>query len=261
MVELTTIGLVLQIRLRRLAKLGNATPKPEDSSAASSPKSAEPSPSKQDQTQQNKAPETSRRPINITPAAASTRDATSVNETAASSSSPLDDSSSKRTAATIDDRSQRKQQANKKPHLVQEESLPDWTDRVLSSIFRVTLDPERLEDAQGRKLIFLPSAASEVAESGSPARFTEDLLDSAILESATLRPHNTSLLKYFVACWKRITLALAQLKDGPPEKKKVLDEAKRLCMSYSLFSLTMPDLFGYVGSPYPCCCSLFGRVQ
>ncbi|ROT35206.1 ubiquitin conjugation factor E4 [Sodiomyces alkalinus F11] len=245
-----------QIRLRRLAKLGTASPKPEDSSSASSPKLAASPSSEQDQARQKKATDTPKRPITITPAAATatttttsttTRDVSSSNQAAASSSSPsLDDSSNKRAAARIDDRAQGTQPANKKPYVGQEESLLDWTDRVLSGTFRFTLDPERLVDAQGHKLTFLPNSSSEVAEAGSPAKLNEELLDSAILEAATLRPHNTSLLKYLLSCWKRITRVLGQQpKDGSAEeKRKILEEAKRLCMSYSLFSLTMPDLFG-----------------
>jgi ubiquitin conjugation factor E4 B len=125
----------------------------------------------------------------------------------------------------------------------QEESLGDFADRVLSHIFRVTVDPSRLVDAHGHKLTFLPGVSQELQDTGEPLKLNANVLDSAILEAATAWPQEKPLLNYLLPCWKRAVRALGSVRDNAKQKREVLEEAKRLCMSNCLFALTIPDLF------------------
>lgn len=223
-----------QIRLRRIAKLGAApAPKPDESSRPTTPSSstqeAEPSPSSNSQTTPT-----------ITPAAASKAPAPKM--TPASSVSA--DSSQKRTAAKIEDRTPATQPQNKRPNTTQNETVEEYSDRLLSQIFRISVDSEQTTDPQGHSLTFLPDLAEELSGEGLPLRLSKDRLDSALMEAASLHPQNIPLLTYLSPCFKRAHRALTASKEGPGEKREVLQEARRLAVSNILFALTLPDLFG-----------------
>jgi ubiquitin conjugation factor E4 B len=48
-------------------------------------------------------------------------------------------------------------------------------------------------------------------------------------------------------CWKRIIHALSVLKETQQQKREILLEARRLCMSQCLFAVTLQEeLFEYV---------------
>lgn len=96
----------------------------------------------------------------------------------------------------------------------------------------------------GQKLIFLPNLNAELNDAGDALKLSTGNLDQAILEAASLQPHNKPLMDYLLPCWKRAVKALSSAKavDGP--KLEALEEAKRLALSYCLFSFTIPDLFG-----------------
>ncbi|EEY19687.1 ubiquitin conjugation factor E4 [Verticillium alfalfae VaMs.102] len=230
-----------QIRLRRLAKLGTASPKPsEESGSSTKPEGTSttlsaPTP---EQRASPAAQASEKRKINVTPTPADKPQVSS------SPSSTIPDRSHKRAAAKIDDRPQATQPATKKPNMAPEESIDDYTHRTVSSLFRITLNSSQTDDGHGHQTTFLPGVASELAEVGAPAKFTVAVLDTTLLEAATAQPHATPLLRYLLPCWKRVSRTLALLKDGEKQKREVLEEAKRLCMSYCLFALTIPDLFG-----------------
>jgi ubiquitin conjugation factor E4 B len=136
----------------------------------------------------------------------------------------------------------------RKPH-GKEESLEDFSDKTLSQIFRITLDPHKHEDAHGHRLLFLPDLHAELQQAGSTPRLSADMLDSAIQEAATAYPHDKPLLGYLLPCWKRVMRVIKTLRDKTPEKDAVLKEAKRLCMSNAIFALTIPALFGREPNP------------
>lgn len=127
------------------------------------------------------------------------------------------------------------------------ESFEDWADKTISQIFRVTTDESKTADLHGRKLTYLPNLTAELREqnpSGLP-RLSSDNIEQAILEAASAYPHDKPLMECMLPCWKRVVQAKKSLRAPTPEKEQLLLEAKRLCMSYCLFSVTLPDLFGY----------------
>lgn len=130
------------------------------------------------------------------------------------------------------------------------ESFEDWADKTISNIFRVTVDENRQTDLHGRRLTYLPNLNAELLEQNpdGPLRLSSDVIEQAILESASAFPFDKPLMDYMLPCWKRVVAAKKSLRAPTPEKEAVLAEAKRLCMSYCLFAVTLPDLFGYVSS-------------
>ena len=121
--------------------------------------------------------------------------------------------------------------------------METWEDRTLSGIFRFTLYEDDTRDAHGNKLYYLPGVKSELEESGSELKINAAILDQAILEAATIDGHP---LPYLLACWKRVTRIFRGFRSATADDPKlaVVSEAKRLCMSYSIFSATMPEMFG-----------------
>jgi len=124
------------------------------------------------------------------------------------------------------------------------ESIEEWTHQFLSSAFRITADPLQTRDKQGHELLLLPVLSQELVDRGQALRLSLEDLDPAILEMGNLFSHKKPLLDYFLPCWKNIIRAGKQLRDQQPKKVAVLQEAKRLCMSNSIFALTMPEYFG-----------------
>ncbi|KNG44905.1 ubiquitin conjugation factor e4 [Stemphylium lycopersici] len=212
---------VSQIRAKRLAKLGGPStpsgpPRPSStvpeaaSSGTSSPKPNESHPPKSNPFSQLgvKTDEPTKKPITIKPAQSSSNGA-----------SP--------------------QPAQK----VQEMSIETWEDRTLGNIFRITLHESHPKDSHGNKLYYLAGAKSDLQDEGRPLRFTTDLLDSVILEAASSQAHGTAL-EYMLSCWKRVTKALKSLTNKTGPRFEVVKEARRLCFSYCIFAITMPDMFG-----------------
>lgn len=120
--------------------------------------------------------------------------------------------------------------------------MDDFSDRILSQIFRITVDPKRVTDIHGHRLTFLPQASQELQENGSPLKLSAAILDSALLEAVTAIPADKSLLGYLLPSFKRIIRS--NILKETSEKREILEEAKRLCVSNCLFALTIPDLFG-----------------
>lgn len=128
------------------------------------------------------------------------------------------------------------------------ESIEDWSDKIITQIFRLTLDENRQTDLHGRKLTFVPGLSAELQEQdpSTPPRLSPDNVEQAILEAASAYPQDKPLMDYMLACWKRVVQAKKSLRAPTPEKEAVLQEAKRMCMSYAIFAVTLPDLFMYV---------------
>lgn len=129
-----------------------------------------------------------------------------------------------------------------------EESLEDWADRTLCDIFRVTLNETRTHDSHGSPLMFLLNLREELHQGGEPLKLNAQNIDQAILEAASTVPSSKPVLSYLLPAFKRIIKVGSSARRPTPEKQAVLDEAKRLCVSNCIFALTMPELFGYVGS-------------
>jgi ubiquitin conjugation factor E4 B len=126
-----------------------------------------------------------------------------------------------------------------------QESLDVWEDRTLGGIFRLTLDEKTRHDIHGHSLHYVGSVRDDLQENDAPIKLSTDVLDQAILEAAS-NLGKISPLDYLLACWKRVTRLLKSFKPAKPgdPKKGIIEEAKRLCMSYCIFAITMPDMFG-----------------
>lgn len=125
------------------------------------------------------------------------------------------------------------------------ESIETFEDRTLSAVFRLTLREDAQQDHHGRR-IYLPGLRSELQDEGKEPRIEVAVLDQALLEAASKSPSGKPL-DYLLPCWKRITKlhkGFRRSNDNDP-KFKVLLEARRLCMSYCIFGITMPEMFGY----------------
>ncbi|KAL6714904.1 Ubiquitin conjugation factor E4 [Lecanora helva] len=126
------------------------------------------------------------------------------------------------------------------------ETAEQWEDRVLSNLFRFTLDPDRQLDAHGNPVYFLRSTREELQEANQPIHLSTDLLDQTILEAASNLKSNATPLGYMISCWKRVNRQYRALKKAGENDYKfvVIKEARRLCLSYCIFAVTMPDMFG-----------------
>jgi ubiquitin conjugation factor E4 B len=239
-----------QIRRRRLAKLGgppaSATPgtgSPSTETQTSlGPASATTAEEKAATSESEKpTPSETRSKINITPAASTTPQAAGNAGSSRPGSNIDKESGAKRRASDIDGPSATPPPRKHTP--AAQETIEDYGDRVLSSIFRVTLDPSRTTDSHGHKLTFLPNLSQELADEGAPLKLSAGRVEEAILEAATAWPADRPLLDYLLPCWKRVTRTLKALRGPAPEKEALLKEARRLCFSNCIFALTMPELF------------------
>ncbi|KAL1960207.1 hypothetical protein VTO42DRAFT_8750 [Malbranchea cinnamomea] len=125
------------------------------------------------------------------------------------------------------------------------ESPEAFEERTLSAVFRITLDESKTTDVHGAKLKYLPGVRQELEEQGQPVRIHTGILDQALLEAAT-DLQNKRPLTYLLPCWKRISRLFKGFKKPSAEdpKYEIVKEARRLCMSYCLFAVTMPEMFG-----------------
>lgn len=109
----------------------------------------------------------------------------------------------------------------------------------------MTVDAARTKDAHGHKLTFLPNLSQDLTDEVAPLKLSQDRLEEAIMEAATEYPKDKPLFEYLLACWKRVVRTLKALRNPTPQKEALLKEARRLCFSNCIFSLTMPELFRY----------------
>ncbi|GAB7361463.1 hypothetical protein MBLNU230_g1519t1 [Neophaeotheca triangularis] len=123
-----------------------------------------------------------------------------------------------------------------------QESFEDWQHRVLSNILRATLNPEQTQDAHNYKLVYLQSIREDLEEQNAPLKLSVTAMDTAIPEAAGLEPGRKPF-EYLLACFKRCSRHLRSAK-GDEKKVEMLKEARRLCMSYCIFSVTMSEMYG-----------------
>ncbi|KID88629.1 ubiquitin fusion degradation protein 2 [Metarhizium guizhouense ARSEF 977] len=139
----------------------------------------------------------------------------------------------KRPAPDVDDTDSAPPAQKPTPQLVQQqqqksETDEDYANRVLSQVFRVSVDPHHMTTPQGQRLIFLPNLNQELNDSGDSLKLS---------------------IEYLLPCWKRVVRASSTAKNVSAPRQEILDEAKRLCMSNCLFALTMPALYGRDPNP------------
>ncbi|KAJ9607700.1 Ubiquitin conjugation factor E4 [Cladophialophora chaetospira] len=126
----------------------------------------------------------------------------------------------------------------------QNEPIEQWEDRTIKSVFRLTLDPGQTKDSHGQAVHFLAQLRQELLDDGKPLLLSTDLLEQAIMEAGAnlnkLTPHD-----WLFGCWKRITRLSKSVKDRTSENKRwaITAEARRLCMSWCILSITTPDVF------------------
>ncbi|PON20702.1 ubiquitin conjugation factor E4 B [Trichoderma gamsii] len=243
-----------QIRARRLAKLGNPTPpKPAESTPAEAGSSSSPAPPQSGSPAPEGESETKKTKITITPAAQPTSNPFA--QLGVRSSKPTDPEGStgtfrvarKRSASQVDDVLSAPPPRKDTP--VQPESDEDYADRILSQIFRVTVDPHRMTSNGNHRLTFLPNLNQELNESGEPLKLSVNNLDQAIIEACSSWPSDKPLMHYLLPCWKRAVKAASANKQTSGPKFDLSEESKRLCMSNCLFAVTMPVLYGREPNP------------
>ncbi|KAH1512776.1 hypothetical protein KXW65_004694 [Aspergillus fumigatus] len=134
--------------------------------------------------------------------------------------------------------------SNTPPPPKAEESIESFEDRTLSAVFKLSLREDRQRDIHGHKLIYLPGLRSELEDQGREPRIDTTVLDQALLEAASNTQQKP--LDYLLPCWGRISRlhkGFRRAREDDP-KFAVISEARRLCMSYCIFAITMPEMFG-----------------
>ena len=132
--------------------------------------------------------------------------------------------------------------ANGRPSSRSRESPEEWEDKSLRGIFRLSLDADNKQDSHGYRLHFVTGVREELEEEGRPIRMTTGNLDQALLEAAS-NLDKEEPLDYLLGCWKRVTRQFRTLKPED-SRYETVKEARRLCMSYCIFAISMPDMFG-----------------
>ena len=153
--------------------------------------------------------------------------------------------SSSGTSQTNNLKRDRPSSANERPISTTKEPLDIWEHKALSSIFRLTLDPSSRKDIHGHPLYYVQGVKDDLEEQDIAIQLSTDVLDQAILEAASNQEKSTPL-DYLLLCWKRVSKQFRAAKSPKIEEAKmaVIKEARRLCMSYCIFAVTMPDMFG-----------------
>ncbi|KAI5860326.1 ubiquitin conjugation factor E4 [Durotheca rogersii] len=232
-----------QMRQRRLAKLAGANAAPTNSKPSDAAKPESPTPTPGLSSQAIARPATSpNQQTNTIPSPQPPRQAPPTNPFSQLTTNKSDPGNEAATSSAT-------APPTKRAQVTKEETLDDWSNRVLSDIFRVTLDETNTTDSRGIRLTYLPDLRAELEESGDPVKLTTSSIDTAILEAARCVPLSKALLDYLLPCWKRVMKATKPSRPLPLERQEVLDEAKRLCMSNCIFALTMPEYFGRDSNP------------
>jgi len=221
---------VLQIRNKRLAKLSNPTASSTtDGAADSSVNASSPSPTR--------TPLSAQKSTEPQGGPASTTHSPQLSEGKRIKITPA-------TSVSEKPRSPAPSSGTTPP--TKQESIESFEDRILGAVFRLALKQGAQSDVHGQR-IFLPGLQSELQSEGKELLIQTATLDQALLEAAS-NVKQQHPLDYLLPCWKRITkLHKGFRRAGEDDPKfQVLCEARRLCMSYCIFAITMPEMFGYV---------------
>ncbi|KAK3898619.1 ubiquitin elongating factor core-domain-containing protein [Staphylotrichum tortipilum] len=238
-----------QIRRRRLQKLGGPSG-PGAPARTGSPSTGTPNAPSNTTTPvpaANPPASNSGPSINISPAPAATPQSAGSAASSRPGTTTLD-YGTKRRASDIDGPSASAPPRKQTPSSAQE-TIDDYADRVLSAVFRITVDPTRTADSYGHRLTFLNDLSSELAAEGAPLKLSVGRLEEALMEFASALPHDRPLFEYLLPCWKRLVRTIKLLRNPAPEKEALLKEARRLCFSNCIFAITVPELFGREPNP------------
>lgn len=122
-----------------------------------------------------------------------------------------------------------------------DESNEQWEDKTLRGIFRISLDPAHRTDSHGHRLQYVDGFRKELEEQGAPIRLTSGNIEEPLQEIAT-KLGETAALSNFLGCWKRVSRLYRGMKSQD-SKYNIVKEARRLCMSYCIFAITIPEMF------------------
>ncbi|KAI1616566.1 ubiquitin conjugation factor E4 B [Exophiala viscosa] len=230
-----------KIRNKRLAKLQQAQQQPQPQPESQS-LSSDPATSTQDVSQSKPPSLPSTPPVSAPqPPVPSASPAPSINISKASSPAPATRITITPQKREIDGPERPTSRQGSRPN----ETIEQWEDRTLRSIFRLSLDPQQMRDIHGQTLHPVPQLREELQSEEKPLLLNNELLEQAIMEAGAnlgqSTPHD-----WLFGCWKRITRLSKGVKERTPENKKwtVISEARRLCMSWCILSITTPDIFG-----------------
>lgn len=231
----------IQIRNKRLAKLGNqsqAQNSPQESTAPSS------NPPKQPADSEPADQNATKPKINITSVQAPQQDPS--NPFTQLGLKPTKGNSSRESNISPSQApgSLKRNRASESNGASSSETMEGWEDRTLSSVFRLTLEPDKKQDHLGNKLYYAEGVRKELEEEKAPLRLNLTVLEQGILEAGS-KTGKLSPFDYMLSCWKRISKQLKNLKARPDEAKlTIIREARRICMSYCIFAVTMAEMFG-----------------
>jgi ubiquitin conjugation factor E4 B len=124
------------------------------------------------------------------------------------------------------------------------ETIEQFEDRTLRGAFRLTLNPQQTQDINGHYLHLVGGLRQELEEGGKRVVLTTETLEQAILEAGS-NLGQAKPLDWLLASWKRLSRLNKGFKERGPANKKwvIVHEARRLCMSWSIFAITTPEIF------------------
>jgi len=240
----------IQIRNKRLAKLGSQAPaipstdqggSSEATMSSSSRESAEPL-----QNGASTEKEQTRPKINIlkahSPVDASENPFAQLSPKPASNGSPGMNITSTNGRGVTPMKRDRPGSSSGRPSSRSPESAEESEDKVLRGIFRLSLDARSRQDSHGHPLHYIGGVREELEQQGGSIKLKTANIDQALLEAAS-NLERESPLDYLLGCWKRVAKQLRGLKPEDT-RYEIVKEARRLCMSYCIFAVSMPDMFG-----------------
>lgn len=121
------------------------------------------------------------------------------------------------------------------PAKLSPQSIEDFEHQALGNLLNISLKED------GHR-ISLPGLRSELQDEGKELRLHTGILDQAILEAAS-KTEKQRPLDYLLPCWNRIQERMKR-PDQDTRRWEIYCEAKRLCLSYCIFAITMPEMFG-----------------
>ncbi|KAK9457598.1 ubiquitin elongating factor core-domain-containing protein [Dipodascopsis uninucleata] len=116
-----------------------------------------------------------------------------------------------------------------------------WEESTLEKIFKFTL-----KETSEPGIAFLKDVASELQDSGSEARLSTETLDQAIV-GHIVENHVNNPLEYLINVWNQTSSVRRSLRSTDLDNSKkmsIINQARRLCSSYAVLCVTMPDMFG-----------------
>lgn len=127
-------------------------------------------------------------------------------------------------------------------------TLNAWQSSILSKILQVTLDAENY--LKTPNYMFLSVLRQELIDESLDPILTVNTLDRVILARLSI-PSPIHPFDYLLSCWKRAvtTQKLIHKSVDIEVKLNVIKEAKRLLVSYSGLSITLPEMFEQQHAP------------